>query len=57
MHGHYGGAHKTAEEKAQWKDLPHLLPRPCDCAEAERGTTVWQLYCHLIDKHSELLYV
>jgi hypothetical protein len=32
-------------------------PRPCDCAEAERGTTVWQLYCHVVSKHSELLYV
>ena len=36
---------------------PHLLPRPCDCAEAERGTTVWQLYCHVVSKHSELLYL
>jgi hypothetical protein len=64
--GHYSGAHKTAEEKAQWQEMgrdgkprmkPHLLPRPCDCAEAERGTTVWQLYCHVVSKHSEMLYV
>ena len=55
--GHYGGAHKSAEEKAVWQHQPHLLPRPCDCAEAERGSTVWQLYCHVVSKHSELLYV
>ena len=64
--GHYSGAHKTAEERAQWQEVgengkahmkPHLLPRPCDCAEAERGTTVWQLYCHVVSKHSELLYL
>jgi len=63
--GHYSGAHKTAEEKAQWQEArdgkphmkPHLLPRPCDCAEAERGATAWKLYCHVVSKHSELLYL
>ena len=53
--GHYGGAHKSDEEKQRWKDLPHLLPRPCECAD--RGTTAWELYCHVVNKHSKLLYV
>jgi hypothetical protein len=53
--GHYNGAHKSAEQKALWKDLPHLLPRPCDCDD--RGDTPWQLYLHVVGKHSELLFV
>lgn len=56
--GHYGGKHsKTEAEKALWKDLPHLLPRPCACPSAMCGQTPWALYCHLLDKHGELLYV
>lgn len=56
--GHYGGAHsKTEAEKALWKDKPHLLPHPCSCPPDACGQTPWALYCHLLEKHSELLYV
>lgn len=55
LSGHYGGTHKTDAEKSLWKDLPHLLPHPCECTE--RGETVWDLYCHVLSKHPELLYL
>lgn len=53
--GHYGGAHNSAADRVLWKDLPHLLPRACDCHDA--GSSIWELYCHIIAKHSELIYV
>jgi hypothetical protein len=55
--GHYGGAHKSAAEKALWKDKPHLLPRPCACPADVAGQTPWALYLHVREKHHDLLYV
>jgi hypothetical protein len=54
IYGHYGGAHNNNNERSLWKDQPHLLPRPCNCTD--RGSTVWELYCHVLLKHNELLY-
>ena len=52
---HYTLAHQSEEEQQVWKNQPHLLPRPCRCPD--RGTTVWELYCHVFEKHRELLFV
>ena len=52
--GHYNGQHK--EKKDQWKDQPHLLPHITGCACADRGNSVWQLYCHVLAHHRDLLY-
>lgn len=53
--GHYN-SHKGKKATKKWKGKPHLLPVPCDCSEADRGTTHWQLYCHIVEKHATLLY-
>jgi len=52
--GHYNGQHK--DRRDEWKDKPHLLPRITGCACEDRGDTAWALYCHVLDKHRELLY-
>lgn len=54
IRGHYKGQHK--DRKDDWKDKPHLLPRISGCVCGHRGDTAWALYCHVLDKHRELLY-
>ena len=52
--GHYQGKHKKRQK--DWKGLPHLLPHITGCSCKYRCQNTWDLYCHVIAKHRDLLY-
>lgn len=53
--GHYAKDHGDASRQ-KWEGFSgHLLPKPCDCAD--RGSSPWELFCHLKEHHRHLLYV
>ena len=51
---HYHAQHK--KRKKEWRDLPPLLPHIPDCHCDGRGDNPWQLYCHVVKHHPQVLY-
>lgn len=51
---HCNAQHK--DKKSEWEGKPFSLPNIPGCPCTNRGKTTWELYCHLVEQHSNLLY-